>query len=51
MRTESEVADLLMQEAPDDLYQAVLDQLGRDREAEVLEVARVLRAPYPRIAT
>lgn len=43
-RTEAEAADLLMQDAPADLYAAALARLG-DRASAVEEVAAALRAP------
>ena len=44
-RTEAETSDLLMQDAPEDLFAAVMAQLGPERDAEVEEAAAALRAP------
>jgi WD40 repeat protein len=44
-RTEAERSDLLLQDAPDDLYNAMMRQLTAQQRARVAEVSRRLRAP------
>jgi hypothetical protein len=45
LRTESEASDLLLQEAPEDLYDAAFARLTPEQQAQVPDVAAALRAP------
>ena len=45
-RSADEANDLLMEEAPDDLFAAALEYLSPDQHAEVKRLARALAAPH-----